>query len=150
MKSLGFPLTFAPVLKIFTTILLLPLTRRLATLCLLLALLLQTFGKLLVITDFYANRDYIARNLCINRKNSTAISCYGTCQLNQRLKQENNKDSNAEHKPDNSNETISSRSFYLTGFNPYQGQLVRRYPATPPAHPIDQPSTHFHPPDREV
>jgi hypothetical protein len=138
-----------PVLKIFTTIQLLPLTRRLATLCLLLALLLQTFSKLLVITDFYANRDYIARNLCVNRKNATAISCYGTCQLNKRLKQEN-KDNSAEHKSNNSNETMSSRSFYLTGFNPCHQELVRRYPATPSAPPIDQPSTHFHPPGCEV
>jgi hypothetical protein len=128
---------------------LLPLIRRLATLCLLLALLLQTFSKLMVITEFYANRDYIARNLCINRKNSTAISCYGTCQLNKRLKHEN-KDSNAEHRPDTRNESISCRSFYLTGFNPYRQYIIRRYPAAPSAHPIDQPSSHFHPPDREA
>ncbi len=124
---------------------LLPGLRRLVTLCLLLALLLQTFSKLVVIADFCVNRDAIARDLCINRKNSTAISCYGTCQLSKRLKQEN-KDSSPERKPDNSNETISSRSFYLTGFNPYRSLTVRRYPASPSAHPIDQPSAHFHPP----
>ena len=120
-----------------------PVLRRLVTCCLLLALLLQTFSKLVVIADFCANRDVIARNLCINRKNATAISCYGKCQLSQRLKHEN-KDSSA--RPDNRDETISCRSFYLTGFNPYRPQTLRRYPASPSAHPIDQPSAHFHPP----
>lgn len=122
-----------------------PGVRRLVTLCLLLALLLQTFSKLVVIANFFANRDAIARDLCINRKNATAIRCYGTCQLSQRLKQEN-KDSSPERKPDNTNDSISSHSFYLTEVNPCHSLAVRRYPAFPTTHPIDQPSAHFHPP----
>ncbi|HTI09852.1 MAG TPA: hypothetical protein VL832_14890 [Puia sp.] len=127
----------------------LPEFRRLAIACVLLALLLSIFSKAFVIADFYANQDYIAKRLCINRLN-TAIRCGGKCQLNRRLQQENKDKDAPEHKPDNRNETMSSRSFYLMGFSPYHFQTSRRYPRLAAANPIDQPSSHFHPPDRET
>ena len=124
---------------------LLPAIRRLATWCVLLALLLSIFSKAIIVADFYMNRDYIAKNLCLNRKN-TAISCAGKCQLSRRLKQDNKDNDSPERRPDNRNETISAHSFYLTGLHPYQCPFIRRYPAYSPASPIDRPSTHFHPP----
>jgi hypothetical protein len=124
----------------------LPAIRGLATWCVLLALLLSIFSKALVIADFYVNQDTIAKNLCLNRKN-TAISCAGKCQLNRRLKQENKDNSSPERRADSKDETISAHSFYCSNFNPNQYSFIRRYPATPPVSPIDRPSTHFHPPD---
>lgn len=115
------------------------------TIVLILLIALQTFSKWCLILEFQVNRDAIAKNLCINRKNATAISCYGKCQLSRRLKQEN-KDNTPERKPDNGTETISSRSFYLTSFNPYRRQTLRQYATPPAARPIDRPSSHFHPP----
>jgi hypothetical protein len=108
-------------------------------------LLLSIFSKAVVIADFYANQDYIAKNLCINRRN-TAIDCSGKCQLNKRLRQENKDNGESARRPGNSNETISSRSFYLMGFNPCQFRTIRRYPTFPPASPVDRPSAHFRPP----
>lgn len=138
----------ASVLRIFRFYLL-PEIRRLAIGCVLLALILSIFSKAFVIADFYANQDYIARRLCMNR-NNTAIRCEGKCQLDRRLQQENKDKDNPESKPDNRNETISSRSFYLTGFHFYRQPTILPYPDLSPAHPIDQPSVHFHPPDREI
>ncbi len=55
--------------------------QRIAVVFLILALMLQSFSKMVVVADFYANQDYIVKNLCINRY-QRAISCGGTCQLN--------------------------------------------------------------------
>ncbi|MES1249917.1 MAG: hypothetical protein ABUL46_04490 [Chitinophaga rupis] len=134
-------------MRIYTCYLL-PELRRLAVACVLLALLLSIFTKAIVIADFYANQNYIARQLCINRYN-TAIRCGGKCELNRRLQQENKDKNSPEHRPENRNETISFHSYYLMGFSPYRFQTNRRYPQPPTASPIDQPSSHFHPPDRE-
>ena len=124
---------------------LLPAIRGLATWCVLLALLLSIFSKAIIVADFYVNQDYIAKNLCLNRKN-TAISCAGKCQLNRRLKQENKDNGSPERRSDSKDETISAHSFYLTGLHPHQCPFIRQYPASSPASPIDRPSTHFHPP----
>ncbi len=116
-----------------------------AVIFLLLALLLQTFSKMVVVADFYATRDYIVKNLCINRYR-TAISCGGTCQLNKRLNQENKSNGDTGSRPDNRYEVLSSRCFYLTSFIVYQPGITRDYPLVPVACPIDRPAAIFHPP----
>jgi hypothetical protein len=50
----------------------------------------QSFSKWFLIAGFRLNRDYIARNLCINRLNAISC-CKGTCFLNKSLTEDENK-----------------------------------------------------------
>lgn len=53
----------------------------------LLGILLQTFNQFVIRAQFYANRDYIAKNLCVN-KDKPQLHCEGQCCLKKRLAQE--------------------------------------------------------------
>jgi len=110
-----------------------------------LSLMLQCFSKMLVVADFYAHRDYIARNLCINRLR-TAVHCGGRCQLDKRILEENNSSGDTEHKLDSRFEVLSSRCFYLTGIALCSSRIVTCYSLLPVDSPVDQPATIFHPP----
>ncbi|MHA4807232.1 hypothetical protein ACX0G9_03970 [Flavitalea flava] len=113
---------------------------------LLLSLVAQSFSKAVIIADFYANQDYIARYLCVNR-NNTAIDCEGKCQLKKRFKQEDSKDNeNPERRSENKNEVISSKTFYPTGLIACMSFLSTNYPPVKVFRPVDRPTSHFHPP----
>lgn len=45
---------------------------------------LQTFDKLLIMTGFYIQQDYIVNNLCINRFDKIPV-CFGQCVLTEKL-----------------------------------------------------------------
>ena len=107
--------------------------------------MLQCFSKMIVVADFYAHRDYIARNLCINRLR-TAVHCEGRCQLDKRILQENNANGDTEQKPDNRFEVLSSRCFYLTSVTPLSPEIVTAYSIAPADDPVGRPRTIFHPP----
>jgi hypothetical protein len=53
--------------------------------------LFQATAKLAVILQFRANQDYIAKNLCVNRKKPKSC-CKGTCQLNKKLEETDKKE----------------------------------------------------------
>jgi hypothetical protein len=112
---------------------------------LLFSLMLQCFSKMIVVADFYANRDYIARNLCINRL-QTAVHCGGRCQLDKRILAENKNNGDTEHKSDSRFEVLSSKSFYLTSFFLFELRVRRSYPVVAADGPVDQPAAVFHPP----
>lgn len=44
----------------------------------------QTFSKWCLIADFQVNRDYIAKNLCVNRL-KPCCCCKGKCYLNKKM-----------------------------------------------------------------
>lgn len=50
----------------------------------------QSFSKWCLIAEFQVNRDYIARNLCVNRLNPVSC-CKGTCFLTKKLSDDENK-----------------------------------------------------------
>ncbi len=112
---------------------------------LLFSLMLQCFSKMIVVADFYANRDYIARNLCINRL-QTAVHCGGRCQLDKRILAENKNNGDTEHKSDSRFEVLSSKSFYLTSFFLFESRVRRFYPVVAADGTVDQPAVIFHPP----
>lgn len=113
---------------------------------LLLALICQSFSKMIIVVDFYANQDLIARTLCINRLN-TAIHCCGKCQLNKRMKQEEHRESESpERRSDHGYEVMSSRSYYLTHIVCIRWFVSLPYSPGFEGMPIDMPPTHFHPP----
>ncbi|NDC41345.1 MAG: hypothetical protein EBZ77_07325 [Chitinophagia bacterium] len=61
--------------------------RPLVTIFVAISLLLQTLGQLVAVADYYAHKDYIARNLCENRARP-AMRCEGKCCLKKRLARE--------------------------------------------------------------
>ncbi|RYY66803.1 MAG: hypothetical protein EOO12_03135 [Chitinophagaceae bacterium] len=54
--------------------------KRLLVPILMLLVLLQSFGKWIILAEFRLNRDYIAQNLCENRQRPQ-LKCNGRCQL---------------------------------------------------------------------
>ncbi len=66
--------------------------RRAFTYLLVPILLLQSSAGLFIMTAFYANRSYIAQNLCENRSNEFAASCAGQCVLMKKLKKQQEKE----------------------------------------------------------
>lgn len=60
---------------------------------LLITFVLQSTSNLWIIASFYAQRDYISQNLCINRFDAIPI-CKGQCYLNKQLKENEKKEQN--------------------------------------------------------
>ena len=50
-------------------------------------ILLQTFSQVVIVADYYANKDYIAKNLCENR-DKPQMHCEGKCCLKKKLAQQ--------------------------------------------------------------
>jgi hypothetical protein len=65
--------------------------KKIALYFLLMSFVFQSTSNLWIISSFYINQDYIAKNLCINRFDKIPV-CYGKCilakQLNENDKQE--------------------------------------------------------------
>jgi phosphatidylserine decarboxylase len=68
-------------------------------------ILLQTFNQFVIVAQFYANRAYIAKNLCENR-DKPQLHCEGQCCLKKRLAQEA-KDQAASSSEQKSKETVT-------------------------------------------
>lgn len=106
-------------------------------------LLLQTFGKELVLAQFMLNRDYIANVLCIN-KARPQLACHGQCQLMKEMTKETKKEQNGNAVKDKYEVVLSeiTTTFHLTPyvavnelFTAYAGGMHRD-----PLHAV------FHPP----
>jgi hypothetical protein len=59
---------------------------------LMLLMLAQSFSKLFVVIEYNLNKDYIAKNLCIN-KAKLKLHCNGKCQMMKRLAEEEKQNS---------------------------------------------------------
>jgi len=118
---------------------------QLTVVAVLFALMLQCFSKMIVVAEFYANRDYIARNLCINRLNP-AVHCEGRCQLDKRILQDEKNGKDKEAFRSAREEVLSSKSFFATSVVPVTVAVVRVYPIGRVAGPVDRPISIFHPP----
>lgn len=73
--------------------------RKVIVLFMLLTIMIQSTSQLWITLSFLANRDYIARVLCVNR-NKPETACNGACQLKKQMKQdqENQEKSNIDSK----------------------------------------------------
>lgn len=92
--------------------------------CLAIILFLQGSGSLLIMAAFYANRDYIAKNLCENRSRPE-LKCGGQCVLMKKLKKEQEKENkHPELKLKEFHYLLSDR-IYLTTNN---GITIKRAP----------------------
>ena len=59
-----------------------------------LLVMVQTFTSWLIVAEYAINKDYIAKNLCINRK-KPRLRCNGKCQLMKKLAEEEKQNSSS-------------------------------------------------------
>jgi len=62
-----------------------------ATIFLTFSIFIQTFSTFIIQADFFLNRSYIAKNLCVNR-NKPIMHCNGKCYLTKKLKDQERQD----------------------------------------------------------
>ncbi|MCW3114915.1 MAG: hypothetical protein JWR18_3311 [Segetibacter sp.] len=65
--------------------------KQLCTISLLLIIFLQTFSRFAIEADYFLNKSYIARVLCIN-KEKPKMHCNGKCYLAKQLKEQDKQD----------------------------------------------------------
>jgi hypothetical protein len=120
--------------------------RQLTALFMLLAFAASTFSKAVIVVDFYANQDYIAKNLCENRGNPM-LHCCGRCKLHKRLAREADQDKdNPERKAENKQEVLFPVDIAQLTSSPVRVCIVRPYGLIPVATPVDRSPDIFHPP----
>jgi hypothetical protein len=61
-----------------------PVLKYPVTILLILLMALPTFSKWFLILEFQVNRDYIAKNFCVNRSRPSCC-CHGKCYLNKKM-----------------------------------------------------------------
>jgi hypothetical protein len=100
-----------------------------AAILLSLVILLQSFSKWIIMADYEINKDYISKNLCINKKRPK-LHCNGKCQLMKKLAEDEKQNST------NGNEQGKVKFqdivfFHPTQvFQPYKYALLRPYPSS--------------------
>ncbi len=98
-------------------------------LLLLVGIVLQSSSKLIILINFQINKEYISKNLCV-QKNIKGNCCKGSCHLKKELKEDDKKQENPTSSLKDKNETqlfyqtinafkIYSSNFELTGLTPY-------------------------------
>lgn len=68
--------------------------KQLSTILLILTIFLQTFSRFVIEADYFLNKSYIAKVLCIN-KEKPRMHCNGKCYLAKQLKEEQKKEQQA-------------------------------------------------------
>ena len=109
--------------------------------------LLQSFSKWIIVADYEFNKEYISKNLCIN-KEKPKLHCNGKCQLMKKLAEEEKQNSSNSNNPGKEKFQdivfLESCQFFSPAFSPlpekkYADHLtVAKYPS-----PI---ASIFHPP----
>jgi hypothetical protein len=113
---------------------------------LLLAFGAMSFNQAVVVVDFYANQDSIAKTLCENR-DKPMMHCNGRCQLCKRLAKQDNQDKdNPERKADNKNEALFCQETGSLLASPSIDFTSSLYSAMTSGEPVDRASAIFHPP----
>jgi len=110
--------------------------------------LAQTFSKWLVVAEYKLNRDFIAKNLCIN-KVRPKMHCNGKCQMMKKLAEEE-KQNTSNNTNNSSKEKLQELLFCSEMYKPTIPLLtyvVLSYGEEPPQYRPDSPTTPiFHPP----
>jgi hypothetical protein len=120
--------------------------RQCTALFMLLAFAASSFSKAVIVVDFYAHRDYIARNLCENR-DKPMLRCCGRCQLHKRLAREADQDKdNPERKAENKQEVLFPGDIAQLTTSPVRTCVLQCYAILPVASAIDRSLDIFHPP----
>jgi hypothetical protein len=119
--------------------------RFIGTLILFIVLLAQTFDKLCITLDYYANTSAYSQN-CEN-KDKPMMHCCGKCQLRKKLLQEEKDKQNPDRRAENKNEVVlSSKSFFATVSPITSYELDIQHPHYSEAKERTMPRSIFHPP----
>ena len=94
-------------------------TKSIISLILLSVFLLQTFSRVIIYADYFINKDYIAKVLCIN-KDKPKMHCEGKCHLQKQLKEGEKKEQSPVNpiKEKNEVQLFSQNHSALFLFNP--------------------------------
>jgi hypothetical protein len=112
---------------------------------LLLAFMASTFSRAVIVADFYANQDYIAKNLCENRGNPN-MHCCGRCILRKRLKKDANQEQNNPERRAGNKETLFVEGDMAKLNPPVLSETTLPYGALIAGAPVDRIATIDHPP----
>ena len=105
----------------------------------------STFSKAIIVADFYANQDYIARTLCVNR-NKPTMHCGGRCQLCKRLNNDTKQDQNNSERRPESKEVLFLESAAVGLKAPHITEIDLPYGLVADRGPVDRPAVIDHPP----
>jgi hypothetical protein len=102
------------------------------------AIILQMFGRVLIIAEFKANQNFIAKNLCENR-DKPKMNCCGHCYLKKQLKkhdkQEQSTNNFLKEKAETSTQPVDEFHFFTVAsqqkisFPTFQFNLSKGAPA---------------------
>ena len=111
------------------------------------AFLTQIFSRAVIVCSFYANQNYIAKNLCENRTKPNSC-CAGKCQLKKRLNKETNEDKqNHERKTGKETEVLYSVTSFSYEIIKYISlDLNSCFTIYSEKKPVDKSYPYFHPP----
>lgn len=115
---------------------------------LLLAFMASTFSKAVIVVDFYANRAYIAKYLCVNRGNDRQIiDCGGQCHLTKQLSKEAEQDKgNPDRRAENKTGIVFFEEMSGALPTPPSAALTVHYPLLVSAAPVDRTIALLRPP----
>ncbi len=106
-------------------------------------LLLQTFGKGLIWAEYMLNKDYIARELCVNRA-KPRLACNGQCHLMKQMAKETQKEQTGNTAKDKYEVIFSEINRQPALYPPYI--IIKRLAAYDQNIPHQPVHTIFHPP----
>lgn len=94
----------------------------------LLSVFLLTFSRVIIYADYFINKDYIAKVLCIN-KDKPKMHCKGKCHLQKQLKEEEKKEQSPVNPIKGKNEVqlFSQNHSALFLFNPVTEEKSTTY-----------------------
>lgn len=105
----------------------------------------SSFSKAVIVADFYANQDYIAKNLCENRGNPK-MHCCGRCMLRKRLARDANQEQNNPERGVDNKETLFVEEDMVKLNPPVLAETILPYGTMIAGAPVDRYATIDHPP----
>jgi hypothetical protein len=111
-------------------------------------IVLQSLSKIIILVGFQINREYISKNICV-QKSKQNNHCKGSCHLKKQLENEDKKQRPVNNKNNSNDFQIISQTFATYNFD-------RNYFAEKPVSPFivretqTVPSSIFHPPPAEI
>ena len=118
---------------------------QLSTIVLILIVFLQTFSRFVVEADYFLNKSYITKVLCIN-KDKPKMNCKGKCYLTRQLKEQDKQEQQA---PNPKKEKFEVQPFFLpktVDFTNVQFSTLIEYHNEDDSHISTSPHSVFHPP----
>ncbi len=99
--------------------------KQLTVILILFAFLMQTFNRVVIVTQYYTNTAAFAKN-CEN-KAKPQLKCNGKCQMMKKLKQEEKKDQQNSERKSYQDEVLSSKNFFAV-INLQYSNVKKSYP----------------------